>query len=97
VVSIEIVEEFALKKCDGLERCVIDDDSNHATIGKEAFADCPSLRSFSIPIYVVEIGENCFGGCRSLHRLRFVFDGSPTKIVGDVILDAALERDFEFV
>lgn len=42
-----------------------------AEIGKNAFADCISLKSIEIPSTVTEIGSGAFSGCRSLKEFTF--------------------------
>jgi hypothetical protein len=89
--SVEIIGDSAFKKCDGLEECLVDEDAVLVKLGKEAFADCRSLRSFCFPKTVREIDRDCFVRCGPLHLLIFVSAGSLKSIVGDVMLDKALE------
>jgi hypothetical protein len=76
--SVERIEESAFKNWNGLKHCLIDEDAIHARIGKEAFADCCSLRSF-------------LHRCGPLQWLRFGSCASLKKILGAVPLNEALE------
>jgi hypothetical protein len=90
--SVQKIEEAALKGCNGLESCLIAEKVNLVTIEKEAFSECFSLRSFCVPLSVAGIREKCFDKCVSLHRLRFVSGQSLKSLIGDLMLDEALER-----
>jgi hypothetical protein len=61
-------------------------------IEKEAFTECHSLKSFSVPKSVETIGEDCFKDCHSLSRLSFVSSDLLKQFVGDCTLDEALEN-----
>ncbi len=49
-------------------------------IGKEAFSDCSSLKSVTIPNSVTRIGENAFYGCSNLHSVTI---GSGVLEIGN--------------
>jgi hypothetical protein len=93
--SIAIPPSLEIPKCDELEDCLIDEDANLVRVGKEAFSDCYSLRSFYVPKSVEGIGSNCFSGCGPLYRLKFASGESLKKIVGDLTLVEA-RRGFGF-
>jgi hypothetical protein len=69
---------------------LIAEDSSLTAIGVRAFAKCTSMRTFSIPQPIGEIGNNCFDECDHLYRLTFTSSESLTRIVGDRLLDDAL-------
>jgi hypothetical protein len=57
--SVTIVEEASFEGCIELELCFIPRDSKLVALGARAFAKYTSLRSFSVPPLVGEIGRNC--------------------------------------
>jgi hypothetical protein len=71
---------------------LIGENANVVGIGKEAFLRCFSLRSFYFPLGVEVIGENCFCKCLSLHRLAYASCAPLRTLIGDLMLDEALER-----
>jgi hypothetical protein len=90
--SVEIIGESAFRKCDGLEQCLMDRDAALVRIEEKAFTDCRSLRSFDVPKSVARIGRKCFKRCRCLHQLTFGCTATLKRIIGDVILDEALDQ-----
>jgi hypothetical protein len=91
-VSVTIIDEASFEGCDGLESCVMDRDSFLLTIGAKAFANCGSLRSFAIPPQVGEIGSKSFHNCMHLYRLQFRSSDCLKRVVGDRLLDDALDE-----
>jgi hypothetical protein len=61
-------------------------------IGCRAFAKCTSLRSFSIPRLVEELGSNCFNESICLYQLRFASSESLKMVIGDESVDDALDK-----
>jgi hypothetical protein len=90
--SVTIVDEASFEGCDGLESCVMDGDPSLVTIGARAFANCRSLRSFDIPLQVGEIGSKCFNNCIHLYRLQFRSSECLKRVIGDRLLDDALNE-----
>ena len=64
------------------------------TIGDEAFQDCGSLTTFSVPCSVEFIGDGCFSNCDSL---RTVVLEQGTKLRKDDFQDAGLGSGVEVV
>jgi hypothetical protein len=62
------------------------------TISATAFAKRTSLRTFSIPLRVVQIDRNCFDKRIHLYRLKFQSSESLTRVVGDRSLENALDE-----
>ena len=56
-------------------------EGEYSASGFGAFSDCVSLKSFSVPSSVVEIGESAFVDCSSLSELSFD-DCSELKTIG---------------
>jgi hypothetical protein len=90
--ALTIIDETSFEGCTELESCMIAKDSSLVTIGANAFAQCTSLRLFSIPRQVREIGSNSFNGCIHLSRVRFSSSASLKRIVGHRSLDATLNK-----
>jgi hypothetical protein len=90
--SVTTLEEASFAGCTDLEYCLISEDSSLVTIGSTGFAKCVSLRSFSIPRRVGEIGSNCFNECIYLYRLKFKSSESLQRIIGDRSLEDALHE-----
>jgi hypothetical protein len=88
---VERIQESAFKNCDRLKECLMNEETKLTRIGKEAFVDCFFTE---IVLHTDEkcegIGEKCFHGCGTLHRLRFGSGESLAKGVGDGTLDEAL-------
>ena len=62
-------------------------DDTITSIGKEAFRDCRSLTSVSIPDGVTEIGKDAFYGCSSLASITI--PASVTEIGGEAFRDCS--------
>jgi hypothetical protein len=90
--SVTILDESSFEGCTELESCWIAEDSSLVSIGVRAFANCTSLRSFSIPRHVGEIGKSCFCECLYLYEIRFGSSEYLKKIVRDLSLDNVLDR-----
>jgi hypothetical protein len=85
--SLTILEESSFEGCAELEFCLIDGNSKLITISGRALARCTSLRSFSIPQHVGEIGS--FSDCIHLYRLKFASSKSLKRIIASISLDDA--------
>jgi hypothetical protein len=75
-----------------LESCLIAGNSTLVSIGAQTFAKRASLRSFSIPPLIREIGGNSFDQCIHLYRLNFQSSESLMRVLGDRSLEHALEE-----
>jgi hypothetical protein len=90
--SVEIIEDEAFKGCFALVYCLIDEDAKLVRIGTGVFAKCDSLTSFYVPERVESIGQDCFEACSPLSVLRFGSANALKAVVGQMILDRALEH-----
>ena len=67
--NITKIEEGAFSDCSNLANVNFDDAANLESIGKEAFAKCPSILGINIPDNIAKlstIGDYAFSGCNSL-------------------------------
>jgi hypothetical protein len=90
-VSVTIIEEASFEGCTELESCLMNEDSSLAKISEMAFANCTSLRSFYVPRRIGAIGSNCFNECIYLYQLTFGSSQSLKRVIGDRLLDDALD------
>ena len=91
--ACEIIEASSFCRCKSLSDVRIESGSQlkiiaggvsegeYSASGFGAFSDCVSLKSFSVPSSVVEIGESAFVDCSSLSELSFD-DCSELKTIG---------------
>ena len=47
---------------------------------ENVFKNCQSLESFTLPIYIAEIGDEAFKDCRSLKNIQFASPSGLTKV-----------------
>ena len=65
------ISDSAFKNCENLESIEFKDASLIRYIGKNAFENCISLKTFSIPENVNKISEKTFCNCTSLKEVTF--------------------------
>ena len=90
--ACEIIETSSFQECKSLSDVRIESGSQlkiiagaedeYSFFGSGAFSDCVSLKSFSVPSSVVEIGDSAFMNCSSLSELSFD-DCSELKMIDD--------------
>jgi hypothetical protein len=90
--SVQMIGENCFNGCEALESCLIAENANLRRIEKGAFFECQSISSFSIPKGIEVICDDCFKKCRSLCRLSFVSAETLKRLIGDFMLDEALEN-----
>jgi hypothetical protein len=90
--QVAVIEDEAFTGCSELEYCLLTEEASLVTIGKAAFADCHSLSFFDIPRMVESIGQDCFKKCFPLSRLTFDSADSLKRVLGQMVLDSALEH-----
>ena len=61
----------AFKNLPALKKVTVPRNPQLQTIGKNAFAGCDSLESFTVPSTVTSIDGTAFSGCTSLETVRF--------------------------
>jgi hypothetical protein len=90
--SVTIIDDSSFEGCTELASCLIADDSRLVSIGARAFAKCTSLRSFSPPPLVGDIGSTCFIECIHLYELKFMSSECLKRAIGDRLLDDILDE-----
>ena len=69
--NLEEIQDGAFKNCTSLTAFLTSKFSSLKQIGKEAFYNCDSLKSPSIPANVKSIGEACFMNCDNVIAVSF--------------------------
>ena len=70
---------------DDIQKIVLRDGIT--SVGSDAFKDCKSCRSVSIPESVYSIRDRAFSGCTALEELDWIKAPRPTRIGDEVFLD----------
>ena len=58
--SIEKIDSYAFSECPNLKKVQFEDLNNSLSVFNNAFGQCTSLTSFSVPSKCVYVGDNCF-------------------------------------
>lgn len=69
--NLEEIQDAVFKNCTSLTAFLTSKFSGLKTVGKEAFYNCDSLKTPSIPANVKSIGEACFMNCDSVTAVSF--------------------------
>jgi hypothetical protein len=86
------MNEAAFKGCTGFESCAVDENKSFLRIEKQVFADCRLLKSFYVLAGIGRIGEDSLRRYGSILVLTFASRESLKKIVGELMLDEALQH-----
>jgi hypothetical protein len=92
--SVTEIEEFAFKKCNGLEYCWLHVDAMLARIGRSALSFCGSLRSIVVPASVTEIEESAFQACIGLEECSIHKDAMLVRIGEEAFAGCCCLRSF---
>lgn len=67
--SVTSIESFAFVPCVALTSVIFEENSQLSSIGSNAFSNCSSLESITIPDSVTTIGDYAFSDCSSLESI----------------------------
>lgn len=82
--ALDTIGNGAFADCRNLETCSIASNANITAIGKDAFYNCRKLKSFTVPVGVQAIGDNCFEGCVALETVDFNSGGDSEMFLREL-------------